>query len=787
MSKTFFLEPSWFGTGLTNEIFFIIYGIIYCINNNKNCLVINNFRLEPLTEKFCGISDILDIHYLNTLLKDYNITVFDKDNLNFNIESIKYGLNEKTIDITNEILQKYYINKRLFIPIGTILNDIKGDPIPGETKKLYITYVLNNKRITEIYEEYICKHIIIDLQNPTNILNWSQIDDCYMDNKEFFDYLLKNIKFNNRLVKYSENALLIDSNGEYNHLPLVNFENKKINVIHLRVEKDMTGHMLSHNKMTQEEYDIKLQNKYIELIKKYFSKNDIIFVLSYDLNNNVINYLKENKYEFYITKKQIFDGREKHAIIDLLIGEKCNNYFIGNWNFDIRQGSTFSYFLYVRNDVVKNIFIDMYDINNTEIEKEKYIIEEVNSNKTLKELVNNKKTDKNTTHSYLDLYQELLFSKKNTAKNILEIGIGYPGDNGGSIKMWNDYFINANIYALDIQHINDVWDEIKNKDRIKIFTSIDAYDEINFKELFLDKNIKFDMMLDDGPHSLESMKQFIKLYSQLMTEDGILMIEDVQSINWIDELKSVVPENLKKYIQSYDLRFNKGRYDDIVFVINKNTKFIADSSIDGEGTIKYILNNNIEGVLVECGVDAGLFEEIWINELIKNNTVRDIYLYDTFSGLTEPGENDYTCKDAVLCNMTKEEVHSEWKSQIINGTTNKWCYTPLEIVKNKLNSKGYPENKLHYIVGDVMETLKNKNNIPEKIAVLRLDTDWYESSKYELEQMYDNVVCGGVIIFDDYYHWEGQRKATDEFFKKINMNYHFININNGKTAAIIKK
>ena len=430
----------------------------------------------------------------------------------------------------------------------------------------------------------------------------------------------------------------------------------------------------------------------------------------------------------------------------------------------------------------------MYDIKTTEIEKNNYIIEkEIKHEVRLKELVNNVKTDKNTTHSYLDLYQQLLFSKKNTAKNILEIGIGYPGDNGGSIKMWNDYFINANIYALDIQHINDVWDEIKNKNRINLFTSIDAYDEINFKELFLDKNIKFDMMLDDGPHTLDSMKQFIKLYSQIMSEDGILMIEDVQSIDWIDELKSVVPENLKKYIQSYDLRGNKGRYDDIVFVINKNIQFIADCSIDGEGTIKYILNNNIEGVLVECGVDSGAFEEIWINELIKNNTVRDIYLYDTFTGLTEPGENDYTCKDAVLFNMSKENVHNEWKSKIINETTNNWCYTPLEIVKNRLNSKGYPENKLHYIVGDVMETLKNKNNIPEKIAVLRLDTDWYESSKYELEQMYNNVVCGGVIIFDDYYHWEGQRKATDDFFKKINMNYHFININNGKTAAIIKK
>ena len=788
MSKTLFLEPSLFGTGFTNEIFFIVYGIIDCINNKRKNLVINNFRLEPMTHKFCGISEIIDIHHLNILLKKYDITVFDRNNSSFNIDSIIYGLNENTFDITKESLDLFFKNSKFCIPTGTILNNIKGDPLSSQVKKLYITYTINSNKVTEEYSEYIDKDIILDLQNPTNILHWGQIDNCYINDRELFDYLLKNIKFTNRFVKYSEIALLIDRNNEYTNISNIDFQNKKTNVIHLRVEKDMTGHMLSHNKMTQEEYDIELQNKYIELIKQYFSKNDIIFVLSYDLNNNVVKFLKENDYEFYFTKKQIFEGREQHAIVDLLIGEKCNNYFIGNWNFAIRQGSTFSYFLYVRNDADKNIFIDMYNINNTEIEKKKYIVKEVIYNKTLKQLVNNVKTDKNTCHSYLDLYQQLLCSKKNTAKNILEVGIGdFQDKNGGSIKLWYDYFTNANIYGIDILGPERVIDEIKNNNRIKLYTHSNGYDEDFFNKTFLDRDIKFDMMLDDGPHTLESMKQFIKLYSRIIAEDGILIIEDVQAIEWIDELKSVVPENLKKYIQSYDLRANKGRYDDIVFVINKNKKFIADSSIDGEGTIKYILNNNIEGDLVECGVDTGVFEEIWINELIKNNQQRDIYLYDTFAGLTEPGENDYTCKDAVLFNMSKENVHNEWKSKIINETTNNWCYTPLEIVKNRLNSKGYPENKLHYIVGDVMETLKNKKNIPEKIAVLRLDTDWYESSKYELEQMYDNVVCGGVIIFDDYYHWEGQRKATDDFFKKINMNYQFININNGKTAAIIKK
>ena len=137
--------------------------------------------------------------------------------------------------------------------------------------------------------------------------------------------------------------------------------------------------------------------------------------------------------------------------------------------------------------------------------------------------------------------------------------------------------------------------------------------------------------------------------------------------------------------------------------------------------------------------------------------------------------------------MDSKEVHSTWKSKIINDSLNSWCYTPLENVQNRLNSTGYPQEKLHYIVGDVMETLKDGKNIPEQIAILRLDTDWYESSKIELEMMYNNVTTGGLIIFDDYYHWDGQRRATDEYFKKINVDYYFINENNHKTATIIKK
>jgi len=90
---------------------------------------------------------------------------------------------------------------------------------------------------------------------------------------------------------------------------------------------------------------------------------------------------------------------------------------------------------------------------------------------SLEDIVDNSRTDKNTTHSYLPLYQKLLIGKKETAKNILEVGIFL----GGSIKLWSDYFTNANVYGLDIMNINEVWECIKVREKIILHTSTDAY------------------------------------------------------------------------------------------------------------------------------------------------------------------------------------------------------------------------------------------------------------------------------------------------------------------------
>jgi len=187
------------------------------------------------------------------------------------------------------------------------------------------------------------------------------------------------------------------------------------------------------------------------------------------------------------------------------------------------------------------------------------------------ELVDNTKTDKNTVHSYLELYENLLSGKKETARNVLEIGIGeFNNKGGGSLLLWRDYFKNATIYGLDIYSIENVMDELKNDTRVVLYTSSDAYNEDVFRQRFHGKNLLFDFMLDDGPHTLESMVQFIRLYSKLMTKDGIMIIEDIPSWDWIKILTVEVPENLRPFVKSYDLRDVKGRYDDIVFVIDKS-------------------------------------------------------------------------------------------------------------------------------------------------------------------------------------------------------------------------
>ncbi len=167
-------------------------------------------------------------------------------------------------------------------------------------------------------------------------------------------------------------------------------------------------------------------------------------------------------------------------------------------------------------------------------------------------------------------------------------------------------------------------------------------------------------------------------------------------------------------------------------------------------SVDYVNTAKIEGDIVEIGVWKGgsMLAMMLAHERGGPNTLpRTFHLYDTFQGMTAPTDLD-TDMDGVSATVLMEKF-----------TDNIVCKSPLEEVKG--NIEHHTDIVPQYHVGDI---LKN-TFIPEKIAVLRLDTDWYESTKHELETFYDSVVPGGIVIIDDYGHWEGCRKAVDEFLE----------------------
>jgi hypothetical protein len=176
--------------------------------------------------------------------------------------------------------------------------------------------------------------------------------------------------------------------------------------------------------------------------------------------------------------------------------------------------------------------------------------------------------------------------------------------------------------------------------------------------------------------------------------------------------------------------------------------------------VKYIHDKNIEGDIVECGVwKGGSMMAVAETLLRSGDSSRNLYLFDTFEGMSPP-----THKDVDFWGKTAESLLERSDVMIENSV---WCRATLEMVKSAIYSVGYPSEKIHFCKGMVEQTVPL--SAPDKIALLRLDTDWYESTKHEMEHLFPRLSKGGVLIIDDYGHWQGARKAVDEFFEKNNV------------------
>jgi len=172
-------------------------------------------------------------------------------------------------------------------------------------------------------------------------------------------------------------------------------------------------------------------------------------------------------------------------------------------------------------------------------------------------------------------------------------------------------------------------------------------------------------------------------------------------------------------------------------------------------SIEYIHRAGIDGDIAECGVWRG--GNLIIAAMVQRRLGRaaTIWGYDTFEGMPAPTEVDRA--------LHYEEVAAATFKKKQRGEFSDWCYCPIDEVKANL-ARHQADVDVRLVKGKVEDTLVDPANLPERIALLRLDTDWYESTKIELEVLYPRLVPGGVLIIDDFGDWAGAQLAVEEYF-----------------------
>jgi hypothetical protein len=213
--------------------------------------------------------------------------------------------------------------------------------------------------------------------------------------------------------------------------------------------------------------------------------------------------------------------------------------------------------------------------------------------------------------------------------------------------------------------------------------------------------------------------------------------------------------------------------DEIVRAVQPYTMTGVERILAAVRAVDTILDQGIDGDLVECGVWRGGSMMAMAYALLRRGVSgRMLWLYDTFAGMTAPTAKDVQFDGAPAADLL---ARSPRDAAI-------WAVAALDDVRRNLASTGYPAEMMQFVAGPVEVTIPR--TIPAAIAVLRLDTDWYESTRHELVHLYPLLRAGGVLIVDDYGHWRGSKEATDDYFRDVDLPPHLHGIDYTGVLAV---
>ena len=198
---------------------------------------------------------------------------------------------------------------------------------------------------------------------------------------------------------------------------------------------------------------------------------------------------------------------------------------------------------------------------------------------------------------------------------------------------------------------------------------------------------------------------------------------------------------------------------------------------------RYVLRREIPGAIVECGVWRGGMMQIVARTLVAEADApnmayanqRELWLYDTYTGMPDPEsplDRDLYRGEHASHKMGREPRISD------DGSPTIWCVADFDDVCTGMASTSYPKERIHFVKGLVEDTIPNE--APSEISILRVDTDWYSSTKHILHELFDRVSPSGVIILDDYDSWEGAKAATDEFLTERGLTPLLVRLDRGR-------
>ncbi len=211
---------------------------------------------------------------------------------------------------------------------------------------------------------------------------------------------------------------------------------------------------------------------------------------------------------------------------------------------------------------------------------------------------------------------------------------------------------------------------------------------------------------------------------------------------------------------------------DIIKAVKKRTMTSSDKLFGLITAVRYVVEHDIPGDIVECGVwRGGSMQAAAMALLQTGSTSRNLYLFDTFEGMPPPSEVDRR-RDG---RSAAELLASADKDAPV------WAVADLDDVRQGMEAVGYPADNVHYVKGVVEDTIPDQ--APDVISILRLDTDWYASTRHELTHLYPRLSSGGVLIIDDYGYWQGSRKAVEEFLAETGARLLLTRISGGRLAV----